>query len=322
MTFESISLFPLPTPLHRLERLDSGSNCELWVKRDDLTGFAMGGNKGRKLQYLAHEIKASSCDVVVSCGQVQSNFLRQLGATCAVLGVECVAVCMERPYQDLDRKPNEVIGLQGGNLALDEWTGLQRKLIPDGTWDAMDEAIELEASRLRDQGKKVKVIPLGGSSPQGVHAFYEAGKEISQQVDFEFDFIVAASSSGSTQVGLTHYFRGSKTKVIGIAVDPEPEVLDDMVLLSESYVQAGGVGPALTHEDLDFRLDWVGPGYGSPSEAGNLAIELLAKKEGILLDPVYTGKAFAALLDLAHSGEISGRILFWHTGGNPALFAY
>lgn len=315
-------LFPLPTVLHRLERLDVGSNCDLWIKRDDLTGFALGGNKGRKLQYLAHEIKASGCDVVVSCGQVQSNFLRQLGATCAVLEVECVAVCMNRPYQDLERKPGKVIGSHGGNLALDEWTGLQRKIIPDGTWDDLDEAMETEANRLRNHGKQVMVIPLGGSSAQGVHAFYEAGREIANQAEFEFDFIITASSSGSTQVGLTHYFRGSKTKIIGIAVDPEPEVLDDMVTLSETYVEQGGIGPALLPEDLDFRLDWVGPGYGSPSEEGNQAIALLAKREGILLDPVYTGKAFAALLDLARSGEISGRILFWHTGGYPTLFAY
>ena len=313
---ERIPLCLLPTPLHRLDRLSEKLSADIWIKRDDLTGFALGGNKGRKLEHLAAEIVQSGSDTVVSCGASQSNFLRQLAACCAVLGVRCIGVCMDRPYQEPDRLTPGVIAF-GGNQALDTWFGLERQIVPDGTWDDLEAAATAVAEVERANGGSVYQIPLGGSGPLGVLAFYEAAHELPAG----FDAVVTASSSGSTQVGLATAFQGTMTKVIGIACDPEPEIVADLVALSASFHQATGIGVPLTAGEIDFRLGHVGPGYGAPSVEGNDAIAMLARAEGILLDPVYSAKAFAGLIDLVGRGELTGRVCFWHTGGTPALFA-
>ena len=305
-----------PTPLHRLNHVSNELGIDLWIKRDDLTGFAMGGNKGRKLEYLIAEALATGAEAIVSCGSSQSNFIRHLGAACAMYGLKCAAAVMETPYEDeLPAEPG--IPGRNGNVRLNEIFGVDTRAFPNGTWDELYAQSDALAEEYRARGLRVYVIPIGGSSPLGAYSFLEAGRELTAG---PFDWIVVATSSGSTQTGLSHAFRGTSTKVLGMACDPEPEIVDDFARLSEGLSHLVDVEPIPASEFL-LNLDYVGPGYGVASKAGNAAIDYLARREGILLDPIYSGKAFSGLLDLVRRGEIKGRVCFWHTGGLPALFA-
>lgn len=313
-------LFPLPTPLHRLSRLSDRWGVDLWIKRDDLTGLALGGNKGRKLEFLLAHAQALGATHLLCSGASQSNLIRQAAVVGRVAGLRVTAVCMDQPFQGAGRSEVLPGAERGGNLVLDGWTGLRRLRLPNGTWDELDAAVEEEAARLTAAGERVYVLPLGGSSPLGAYAFYQAGAEVAHQAHQPFDAIVTASSSGSTQVGLATWFADSATRVIGISADPEPEIVEDLVDLSARFHGELGVGRALRERDFDFRLDYVGPGYSIPSPAGEAALRDLVETEGIFLDPTYTAKAFAGLTDLVARNELRGRILFWHTGGTPALF--
>lgn len=317
-----VPLIIAPTPLHSLPRMSERLGIDLWIKRDDLTGFAMGGNKGRKLEYLIAEALAIGADTVVSCGSAQSNFIRQLGTACAMHGLDCVAAAMALPYLSEAERPLAA-GLSdfGGNVLLDDLVGVDLRLFPNGTWDDLYAHAASIAEDLRSQGRKVHEVPVGGSSPRGAFAFYQAGLELHAQASSPFDWIVFASSSGSTHTGLAYAFRGLTTRILGIACDPEPELVDDFQELYEGLEHLTEESRTMEREDWLLNLDFVGAGYGIPSEAGNRAIKDLARTEGIFLDPIYTGKAFAGLMALAQSGAISGRVLFWHTGGTPALFA-
>lgn len=309
------NLILAPTPLHQLERVSHDTGLDLWIKRDDLTGFAFGGNKGRKLEYLIGQAVADRVEVIVTCGSAQSNFIRQLAAACAISRIRLVAVVMQLPYEY-----EPAIGAmkaEGGNLLLDQLLGAEIELVENDVWDVLMNKAAEKAQEIRSTGKKVMEIPIGGSTPQGAYAFYQASKELDQT----FDWVISASSSGSTQTGLTYGFHGTETRYKGIACDPEPELVLEFVDLAAKLDQLVGEGKTLKREDFDFDLRFVGPGYGVPSEGSMNAIQYLAQREGIFLDPIYTGKAFDALLHLASQGEISGRVCFWHTGGTPALFA-
>ena len=309
------SLILKPTPLHRLERMSNELGIDLWIKRDDLTGFAFGGNKGRKLEYLLGLAVEQGVEVVVTCGSAQSNFIRQLAAGCSMLGIKFAAYVMQLPYEFQPAEGG--LRTEGGNLLLDEILGADIRLLDNDVWDVlMAKSIEL-AEEYRTLGKQVFEIPIGGSTPQGAYAFYEAASEI----EGNFDWIVSASSSGSTQTGLTYAFHGSQTRVKGIACDPEPAMVDEFVVLAEKLNDIVGRNVRLRHEDFDFDLRYVGPGYGVPSAGSMDAIRTLARTEGIFLDPIYTGQAFHGLMEMAKSGEIHGKVCFWHTGGLPALFA-
>ncbi|MBC8063857.1 MAG: pyridoxal-phosphate dependent enzyme [Chlorobia bacterium] len=310
-----ISLIQAPTPLHRLDRASVDMGIDLWIKRDDLTGFAMGGNKGRKLEYIMGEALAQGAEAAVTCGATQSNFIRQLGVAAAVCGVQCAAAAMQTPCE-FNPPLTDGLTRDGGNVALGEWVGIDLHVYPDGTWDELNAHAEDLAQMYERRGLRVYRIPVGGSSPTGAYAFWEAGREVGP----DFDCIVFASSSGSTQVGLAHAFRDTKTKVLGVASDPEPEIVEDFAELSRGLAALMGGEPVDTNEFRVFQ-DMVGPGYGIPSKEGNDAIRYLARKEGIFLDPIYSGKAFAGLLELVKRGEIEGRVCFWHTGGLPNLFA-
>lgn len=317
--WSKVPLCVLPTPIHRLDRISENLGSDIWIKRDDLTGFALGGNKGRKLEYLMAEALAQRATAIVSCGASQSNFIRQLGAAAQMCGMHCAVATMEAPYESLDRRVSGVYS-EGGNRDLDELCGVDRREFPDGTWAHLEAHAEELQFELERNGEKVFRIPLGGSSASSVHAFVEAGREVHQQVDFEFDWIITASSSGSTHIGLAHAFRDSKTQVLGISADPEPEIVDDLIELSKSYADEVGI-KGLDRSQIKFSLNFVGAGYGVPSPAGRAATRILMKAEGIALDPIYSAKAFSALLSLVSTNELEGRILFWHTGGIPALFA-
>lgn len=314
-----VDLALLPTPLHRLNRLSEELELDLWIKRDDMTGFAMGGNKGRKVEYLIADAMRLGSEVVVTCGALQSNFVRQLGAACRVCGLRLVADVMTSPFDSAAGPAASGIGKIGGNVLLDNLLDVELRLHPDGDWETLYAHAAKSALGLRSAGVNVYEVPVGGSSPPGAYAFHQAGLELQGQ-GVEFDWIVFPTSSGSTQVGLAHAFRVTNTRVLGIACDPEPEIAVDFADLSAGLADLLGEVP-LDAEEFLIDFDSVGDGYGVPSHAGNEATKLLATREAIFLDPVYTAKAFAGLTRLAASGAITGRVVFWHTGGIPALFA-
>lgn len=326
-----VRLCQLPTPCHRLDRVSEDLGLDLWIKRDDLTGFAMGGNKGRKIEYLIAEAVASGADTVVTCGAAQSNFIRQLGAACAIFGIRCVAAVMNLPFAAVHGRPAQAGAdlIPAGNMVLDRILGVELNEFPDDDWEVLYAHAEELAASAESSGAKVYQVPIGGSSPLGAYAFALAIEELEQP----FDTIVCPSSSGSTHSGLAWACQPSPEggfdvvvpeilpRVVGVACDPEPEIMEDLVRLVEGLDQLTGIHKRMTESDLELRLEWAGEAYGIPSPEGSAAIEYLARREGIFLDPVYSGKAFAGLLGLAHGQELSGRVLFWHTGGTPALFA-
>ena len=319
MTPRRFPLIQVPTPLHCLERVSQDLGIDLWIKRDDLTGFALGGNKGRKLEYLIAQVQDSGADTVLTCGSRQSNFIRQLAAACAVIGVRLVAVVMDLPFEfelPTERGLTEV----GGNVWLDELLGAELRTILNGTWEALFDATIATHKELEEAGRTVYSIPVGGSSPLGAFAFVQSAEEIAAQAP-TFDFIVTASSSGSTQTGLQYALHGTETTVIGIACDPEPELVNEFAALAAGIDDLTGQSKSLQPTDFHFDTRFVGPGYAIPSEAGMDALRYLARREGIFLDPIYSAKAFAGLMAMAEEGSVWGRVLFWHTGGTPLLFA-
>ncbi len=317
-TPSKVPLILAPTPLHRLDRLSEDLGLDLWIKRDDLTGFAFGGNKGRKLEYLLADALASGADTVVTCGSTQSNFIRQLAAACVMNGLQCSAVVMELPYDAPAGKPaGRHLRGSGGNVLLDDILGAELRMFPDGDWDALFAEMDKLVLEKEELGQKVYPIAVGGSSPLGAYAFYIAASELNAG---PFDWIVTATSSGSTQTGLTYAFAGSSTRVLGIACDPEPEIAHDFATIGRGLAEM--IDAPVIGAD-EFLIDFlsVGEGYGIVTKEGEHAIQLMARREGIFLDPIYSAKAFAALIRLAETKSIEGRVLFWHTGGTPALFA-
>jgi D-cysteine desulfhydrase/L-cysteate sulfo-lyase len=307
--------------VHRLHRASEDLGIDLWIKRDDVTGFAGSGNKGRKLEHILADVLASGKKTVVTVGSSQSNFVRQAAAACAVYGLEFHGVVMDWPYPDEPRKTKPESwpepGAAGGNLILDKWLGAHIHRLPDSTFEDLDRAARDLAER-----HNAYFVPGGGSYGIGAMGFVAAATELFQQLP-EVNTVIAASGSGGTQTGLTYAFRqmGSKTKFIGICTDDEPEMVDDFAMIATELDDIFGCHLNLSPEDFDLRLDYCGRGYGVPTEAGTDAIRYLARREGVFLDPVYTAKAFSGIVDLAKKGELKGRTVFWHTGGFPGLFA-
>lgn len=312
-----INLCCLPTPCHPLPHLSKDLGIDLWIKRDDLTGFAGGGNKGRKLEYIIAKALESEVDTIVSCGSRQSNFIRQLGAACSMYGLRCCVVAMDMPYDKEYGKPTGMSPGSGGNEFLDELFGVEMQVVPDDDWLVLFEHASNLVKKLGAEGRNVLEVPVGGSMPLGAYAFTQAAIEVGEG----WDFIVTATSSGSTHAGLAWAFHGSKTRVIGISCDPEEDLADDLKRLTDGIDSLTNNHRNLNRTDFDFRRDWVGPGYNVESALGQAAIKKAARQEGLLLDPIYSGKAFSGLLDLASRRELSGRVLFWHTGGLPTLLA-
>lgn len=323
MLHRRVPLIFAPTPLHRLDKFSEILGIQLWIKRDDLTGFAGGGNKGRKLEFLIADIVESGCDTVVANGALQSNFLRQASAACLRYDLEFHAVTMRFPYPDPARKAvhSAVTNDDAGNNLLNKLLGTRVTLLDDGTWDELEDAGRDLAAKLRHDGKKVYEIPTGGSSGVGALGFVAAAEEVLRQ-QMPFDTIITASSSGATQTGLVYGFEraGVNSKVMGICADLEPEMTEVFSGIAAELDELLCGELRLMPADFDLRVDYVGPGYQVATPEAREAIELMARNEGIFLDPIYTAKAFAGVLDLARKGELKGRVLFWHTGGFPALF--
>ena len=302
-------LAALPTPVTELPRMGAALGFRLLVKRDDLTGLAFGGNKTRKLEFLMAEALAQGADVVLSTGAAQSNHCRQTAAAAAKAGLACHLVLMEPP------KPS-------GNLLLDALLGAKVTWTPRSR---RDEALQAAAEAEAAAGRKPFVIPYGGSSPLGAAGYAFALREpLAQGVTP--DTIVFATSSGGTQAGLVAGARllGYRGRILGVSVDEPAGELKPRVAALASQTAA------LLGEPADFRPAeilvedaYAAPGYGVLTEAETGAILRFARTEGLLVDPVYTGRAAAGLLDLASRGAFrrGETVLFWHTGGTPGLFA-
>jgi D-cysteine desulfhydrase len=310
----------LPTPLVELKRLTAVlGGPRIFIKRDDMTGLALGGNKTRKLEFLLGEALSQNCDAVITGGAMQSNHCRQTAAAAAAVGLEChLALGGEQP------------AFPEGNLLLDylfgaivHWCGEQRR----------GERIPEIAAKLRSQGRKPYIIPYGGSNATGALGFVVAVAELKEQLlaqNSRVDYLILPSSSGGTHAGMTVGvdIYGLSTTVIGIGIDREapgePPYESELATLANQIAEKLGLEARYTASNFQMRYEYFGGGYGVVGDLEREAIQLVAKYEGILLDPVYTGRTMGGVLDMIRHKEFTSRdtVLFWHTGGTPALFEY
>jgi D-cysteine desulfhydrase family pyridoxal phosphate-dependent enzyme len=302
----------LPTPVEALPRLSAALNGpRLWVKRDDQTGLAFGGNKARKLEFLLAEAQANGAKTLVSVGAAQSTHCRQVAALACRYGLDCILVLSG----EADQQPS-------GNLLLDGLFGSEI------VWTTRPER-EATLQRVFDEawsaGRRPYLIPLGGSTGVGALGFETAFHELLAQ-DITPDWIVVASSSGGTQAGLALGARRANWggKVLGISIDePEDELQRIVAEIANQAASELGESLRLSPADIYVNADYLGAGYGILGAPEIEAIHLFAQTEGLLLDPVYTGRAAAGLIDLVRKGFFKSdeTVMFWHTGGTPALFA-
>jgi len=302
----------LPTAIEALPRLsETLGEPRLLVKRDDQTGLAFGGNKTRKLEFLLAEAQAAGADTLITAGALQSNHCRQTAAAAAKFGLDCTLVLVG----DLPARAS-------ANLLLDQLFGANIIWVEKARRDA---ALKDTFEKVTAQGRKPYLVPYGGSNSTGALGYAFAMEEFVGQA-VKADWIIFASSSGGTQAGLVlgaHLFR-YPGKVLGISVDEPQAVLQERVanLASETSERFGPRIPFTTDQVL-VNADYAAPGYGILTDAERESIQLFAKNEGLLLDPVYTGRAGAGMIDLVRKGFFKKKetVLFWHTGGQPALFA-
>lgn len=318
--FPRLDLVGAPTPLDKLERLSARLGREIFVKRDDLTPLAMGGNKVRKLEFLAADALAAGADVLVTAGAIQSNHVRQTAALAARLGLGCLAL-LENPIGTADANY-----LGNGNRLLLDLFGAQVEAVAN--LDDADALLEQACERLRAQGRKPYLVPIGGSNALGALGYVRAGLELAEQVRASgrhFAAVALASGSAGTHAGIALALAEAlpETPVIGVTVS-RPDAAQRPKVEGLAQRTADLLGrPLAAHCTVHLWDAYFGPRYGEPN-AGTLdALRLLAATEGLLLDPVYTGKAMAGLLDGVAKGRFAdGPLLFLHTGGAPALFAY
>ena len=303
----------LPTPVEELPRLSEFlSGPRLLIKRDDQTGLAFGGNKTRKLEFLVAEAQAQGAKMLISAGAIQSNHCRQTAAAAARFGFECTLVLTG----DMPSQPS-------ANLLLDKMFGVEIVNVTDRA--DRDRILQETFDNAARAGKKPYLVPYGGSSPVGALGYAYAVEELVMQ-DIKADWIVFGTSSGGTHAGLTLGKRvfNFEGKVLGVSID-EPEAW-----LKKHVSALASDASELLGDRIEFSLDdviatdaYCQAGYGVLTDAEREAVKLFAKYEGLLLDPVYTGRAAAGLIDLIRKGFFKKEetVLFWHTGGQPALFA-
>lgn len=302
----------LPTPVEPLPNLSAQlGGPRLFVKRDDQTGLAFGGNKTRKLEFLVAEARANGAHTLITAGAGQSNHCRQTAAAAARHGFACILVLAgEEPSQ------------ASGNLLLDRLLGAEVVWAAPGQRDAV---LEETFRSAWDDGRRPYLIPYGGSNPTGAAAYAFALEELLDQ-GHQPDWIVFASSSGGTQSGLVAGARlfGYQGKILGISVDEPKQVLQERVaILATATADLLGEIEKFDAQEVWVNDDYLGGGYGVMGAPEREAITLFARSEGLLLDPVYTGRAAAGMIDMIRGGffEAGQEVLFWHTGGSPALFA-
>jgi L-cysteate sulfo-lyase len=313
----------LPTALEPMQRLSAKlGGPELWIKRDDCTGLSTGGNKTRKLEFLMAEAQAEGADLVVTQGATQSNHARQTAAFAARLGIDCHILLEDRTGS---RDPNYN---HNGNVFLDHLHGATSERRPGGA--DMQGEMDAVADRFRASGRRVYVIPGGGSNPTGALGYVDCALELvndANRLGKPIDHVVHATGSAGTQAGLVVGLRASNSGIplLGIGVRaPKAKQEENVFKLATATAEKLGCPGVVRREDVVANTDYVGEGYGIPTAAGIEAIEMFARLEGILLDPVYTGKGAAGLIDLIRKGQFrkGERVVFVHTGGSAALFGY
>lgn len=318
-----MSLAHLPTPLELLPRLSKhlgGPN--IYVKRDDCTGLGTGGNKTRKLEFLMADALAKNATAVITQGAVQSNHARQTAAAACKLGLKCELVFEKRvgdatePY------------LESGNVFLDRLFGASIREVAKGT--DMDAAMQDVADELSAAGETPYIIPGGGSNPIGALGYVDCALELIVQANkrnLVIDHVVHATGSAGTQAGLIVGLKATHSGIpllgigVNIARNDQEEKVYKLACMTAEFIGASGL---VDRDDIVANCDYVGGGYGVPTKGMNDAVLLLARLEGLLFDPVYSGKGLAGMIDLIAKGEFSDaeNIVFIHTGGSAGLFAY
>jgi D-cysteine desulfhydrase family pyridoxal phosphate-dependent enzyme len=318
LTLPRANLAFLPTPVHPMKNLANSLGFdELWIKRDDLTGLTFGGNKSRKLEYIIGEALEKGADTVVTVGGVQSNHCRQTAAFAAAAGLRCILLLAgEEP------KVTEA------NLLLDKLFGAELKFFPEETPFQLNESLDSVVETLEDQGFEPYPIPIGAANALGSLSYALAVDELAKQMkekNVDIKRIILAEGTGGTQAGILAGIQkyGLDCEVIGIGVMESAEestkrIISLLQQMTEEYGEfLGKMEPEIAVIDR-----FQGEGYGILDSATKTAIEMFAKMEGIILDPVYTGKAGLALIQMSLAGDLdtSKPTLFWHTGGVPTLF--
>jgi D-cysteine desulfhydrase len=311
------------TPIEAVPRFSEAlAGPNIYIKRDDLLGLTAGGNKTRKLEFLVADALAQGADTLITCGAVQSNHCRLTLAAAVKEGLKCRFVLEERVPGSFD--PNA-----SGNIFLYHLLGIENIRVVQAGSDLMSE-MAAEAQELASEGRKGYPIPVGGSNPIGAAGYAACAQEIQEQtfdMGLAIDAMVCASGSAGTQAGLVAGLVGCNMNIplIGINVSHPREAQEDIVYrLAGETADHIGIHGEIPREAVTCLDDYVGPGYSLPTPEMAEAVRLLARTEGILLDPVYTGKAMAGLIDLVRTGRFKkeDNVLFLHTGGAPALYVY
>lgn len=332
--FPRVALAHLPTPLERLDALSERlGGLSVHMKRDDQTGLAFGGNKTRKLEFIMADVVEEGADSVVTWAGVQSNWCRQVAASAARLGKRAVLVLLKRPGLPAEEDGNLLIDrVFNADVRIVEASGEKGFLELGNVREFVDPILDEEEAA----GRKVYLAPVGGSllegsmkRPLGALGYVVAFAELLEQAQaqgFTPDTVVLATGSAGTQAGLLAGARllSPNTRIVGISVAGSAEDISRYVKnIADAVLDDLGEGGGVSDQEVIVLDDYLGEGYGILNSAITDAIGLLARKEGILLDPVYTGKAMAGLLDLAGKGYFGDEdVVFLHTGGTPALFPY
>jgi len=320
--FPRLPLAHLPTPLEHLPRLSEHlGGPQIYVKRDDCTGLASGGNKTRKLEFSMAAALEEGADTIITVGAVQSNHVRQTAAAACKLGLKCEVLLEHRVAE-----PSEYY-LGSGNVLLDRIFDANLREYPGGT--DFDAAMEEVAEEIRAGGGKPYIIPGGASNMIGALGYVNCAVELLGQIEqqgLKVDHIVTPTGSAGTQGGLIVGLKVMESAIplLGIGVnvpqDEQEEKVYELACETADYIGKPG---CVAREDVIANCDYVGDGYGVPTESMNEAVLLLARTEGLLFDPVYSGKGLAGMIDLIRQGSLgNGTIIFLHTGGSAALFAY
>ena len=326
--FDRVPLLFGPSPIHRLDRLSEhlGGEVEIWAKREDCnSGLAYGGNKVRKLEYLAADALATGCDTLVSIGGVQSNHTRQVAAVAARLGLKCVLV-QERWVEWPDTVYDKV-----GNILLSRIMGADVRLDPAGFDIGIRKSWEDALASVEAAGGQPYAVPAGASDhPLGGLGFARWADEVADQereLDVVFDTVVTCSVTGSTQAGMIAGFAAQETSRAVLGIDGSATVAQtwqQIARIARFTAEAIDLGRPLADDEIVLLDEWHAGTYGIPDRKTIDAIRLCARLEGMLTDPVYEGKSLAALVDLVRSGRIApgSRVLYAHLGGQPALNGY
>lgn len=311
-----IDLRGFTSPVQLLPRLSDELGVEIWCKRDDLGSVGLAGNKVRKLEAELAHARSLGATRIVTEGSRQSNATRATAAAAAAIGVDCTLVlCHDEPKEPV------------GNLLLDALFGADLRLVGDASWVELARLTEDVVRDLEATGERVYRLPIGAATGRGAASFAGAYIEAEEQMTApgaRFSTIVHASSAGSTHAGLVlgRALRQQSTRIVGVVV--AGEVYDDVpgtyLRLANEAAELVAPGLHVDASDIELTEDYLGEGYGKPAPGVTEAIDLMARLEGIVVDPVYTAKAVAAIIDMARRGTIQGPVLFWHTGGYHAIF--